>query len=171
MQSRAKIADFLYGDSRGKDLPPAFDDLEDYAALEQWSAQDWADLLSKWVEPLGRCTDPLRYYVSPPFIGVVGKPSAALSAKLDQAEKDRLAERREKLGEKKLKELEQKLQEAKADSDRPPPEGMITDFPITDVRPTHRPPEFRADRCQAQGSQLGAGRDRYQQCARPDDQQ
>ncbi|GFZ50626.1 hypothetical protein JCM24511_08384 [Saitozyma sp. JCM 24511] len=115
------IADFLYGDSRGKDLPPAFDDLEDYAALEQWSAQDWADLLSK-------------YYVSPPFIGVVGKPSAALSAKLDQAEKDRLAERREKLGEKKLKELEQKLQEAKAESDRPPPEGMITDFPITDPK-------------------------------------
>jgi hypothetical protein len=46
-QSRAECADFLYGDLRGKDLPPAFDDLEDYAALEQWSAQDWADLLSK----------------------------------------------------------------------------------------------------------------------------
>jgi hypothetical protein len=45
-----------------------------------------------------------------------------------------LAERREKLGEKKLKELEQKLQEAKTESDRPPPEEMITDFPITDVR-------------------------------------
>jgi Zn-dependent M16 (insulinase) family peptidase len=64
---------------------------------------------------------------------VVGKPSAALSAKIEKDEKDRIAKRIEELGEAKLKELEQKLEEAKKESDIPPPPEMIADFPITDV--------------------------------------
>lgn len=43
----AVIGDFLYGDVNGKDLAITFDDLEDYAALEKWSAKDWAGLLDK----------------------------------------------------------------------------------------------------------------------------
>ena len=39
--------DFLYGDKDGKDLAVTFDDLEDYAVLEKWSAQDWVQLLDK----------------------------------------------------------------------------------------------------------------------------
>jgi hypothetical protein len=37
----------LYGDKDGKDLPTSFNDLEDIAALEKWTAQDWAALLDK----------------------------------------------------------------------------------------------------------------------------
>jgi Zn-dependent M16 (insulinase) family peptidase len=56
-----------------------------------------------------------------------------LAAKIEQAEKERLAQRRTQLGEEKLKELEKKLEAAKMESDRPPPEEMITKFPITNV--------------------------------------
>ena len=45
----AKKVDFLYGDVNGKDLSVTFDDLEDYAILDKWSAQDWSKLLDKWI--------------------------------------------------------------------------------------------------------------------------
>jgi Zn-dependent M16 (insulinase) family peptidase len=63
----------------------------------------------------------------------IGKPSAQLSAKIVQDEKDRLAERKKELGEEKLKELQKALDAAKEESDRPPPENIISDFPLTDV--------------------------------------
>ncbi|WWD18715.1 hypothetical protein CI109_103169 [Kwoniella shandongensis] len=117
--SDAAIADFLYGDQNGADLPPAFNDLADYAALEAWKAEDWISLL-------------IKYYVSAPSVTIIGKPSAALSAKIEKAEKDRVAQRKAELGEEKLKELEKKLEDAQAESNIPPPEDMISTFPITD---------------------------------------
>lgn len=74
-----------------------------------------------------------KYYVSQPSISTVGKPSAALSAKIEKEEKDRLEKRKAELGEEKLKQLEKKLEDAKMESDAPPPEDMISSFPITDV--------------------------------------
>jgi hypothetical protein len=40
----------LYGDKDGKELPAAFEDLQDYAALEKYTAQDWLNVLDKWVK-------------------------------------------------------------------------------------------------------------------------
>jgi hypothetical protein len=40
-------ADFLYGEANGKELPAAFDDLEDYAVLAKWKADAWVSLLNK----------------------------------------------------------------------------------------------------------------------------
>jgi len=37
------------------------------------------------------------------------------------------------MGEERLKELEKKLEQAKTDSNIPPPSEMISDFPLTDV--------------------------------------
>jgi len=48
--NEANPSDFLYGDVNGKDLAVTFDDLEDYAILEKWSAQDWSSLLDKSVQ-------------------------------------------------------------------------------------------------------------------------
>jgi Zn-dependent M16 (insulinase) family peptidase len=110
----------LYGDLGGKDLPTAFNDLEDYKILDQWTDADWRGLLDK-------------YYVSQPSITTVGKPSAALSAKIEQEEKDRIAQRKKEMGEDKLRQLEKDLEDAKKESDRPPPDDMIASFPITDV--------------------------------------
>ncbi|WRT68029.1 uncharacterized protein IL334_005004 [Kwoniella shivajii] len=115
----AVIGDFLYGEKDGKDLPIAFEDLKDYATLESWKAEDWVSLLDK-------------YYASASSITVIGKPSAALSAKIEKDEKERVEKRKVELGEEKLKELERKVEEAKKASDVPPPSEMISGFPITD---------------------------------------
>ncbi|KAK8858824.1 hypothetical protein IAR55_003054 [Kwoniella newhampshirensis] len=115
----AVIGDFLYGEKDGADLAPAFNDLEDYAALEARKEEDWISLLDK-------------YYASAPSVTIIGKPSAALSAKIEKEENDRIAQRKSELGEEKLKELEKKLEDAKAESNIPPPKEMISDFPITD---------------------------------------
>lgn len=119
-EDKADMSDFLYGDAQGKDLPEAFEDLREYDILSSWSSKDWLDLLE-------------RYYINQPSITTVGKPSAALSAKIESDEKERLAKRKAELGEDKLKQFEKDLEAAKAESDRPPPDGMISDFPITDV--------------------------------------
>ena len=37
------------------------------------------------------------------------------------------------MGEERLKELEKKLEQAKTDSNIPPPSEMISEFPLTDV--------------------------------------
>lgn len=74
-----------------------------------------------------------RYFVSAPCLTVIGKPSAALSAKIEGDEKDRIAKRKAEMGEEKLKELERKLEQAKTDSNIPPPPEMISSFPLTDV--------------------------------------
>nr|XP_019045357.1 cytoplasmic protein [Kwoniella bestiolae CBS 10118]OCF24287.1 cytoplasmic protein [Kwoniella bestiolae CBS 10118] len=126
MESRASdvlsevvIGDFLYGEKNGKDLPIAFSDLKDYEVLESWKAEDWISLLDKW-------------YVAAPSITVIGKPSAALSEKIEKDEKERVEKRKAELGEEKLKELERKVEDAKKQSDVPPPPEMISSFPITD---------------------------------------
>ena len=74
-----------------------------------------------------------RYYVSQPSVTVIGKPSAALAAKIESDEKSRLAARKAELGEEKLQDLLQLLEDAKAESDRPPPADMINSFPLTNV--------------------------------------
>lgn len=71
--------------------------------------------------------------MSQPSLTTIGKPSASLSAKIEQDEKDRLAQRKSELGEEKLKVLQKVLDAAKEESDRPPPENVISDFPLTDV--------------------------------------
>jgi len=71
--------------------------------------------------------------VSAPSINMVGKPSAALAAKIEKDEKERIVQRKEELGEERLKELEQLMQDAKTESEVEPPSEMISSFPITDV--------------------------------------
>lgn len=93
--------------------------------LEKWTSSDWVALLD-------------RYYASPPSLTIIGKPSAAMSARIEKEEKERIAKRKIELGEEKLKDLERRLEEAKKESDIPPPPEMIADFPITDVSGTGR---------------------------------
>ncbi|KAL7420500.1 hypothetical protein Q5752_004450 [Cryptotrichosporon argae] len=113
------VGDFLYGEKDGKELPSAFDDLKDYATLEKWTAEQWLALLDK-------------YYVSPNTLTVIGKPSPALSAKIEADEKARIAAQKEAYGEKGLEELERKLEHAKKESDQPIPPEMLTSFPLAD---------------------------------------
>ena len=74
---------------------------------------------------------------------MIGKPSAALAAQIEKDETERLAKRREELGEETLKEMERAVEAAKKEMERTvkatdkgsetPPPSMISDFPITDA--------------------------------------
>ncbi|WVO17244.1 hypothetical protein L204_104936 [Cryptococcus depauperatus] len=116
--SKAIIGDFLYGDKDGADLPMAFNDFENYATLRAYPADQWTALLDK-------------YFVSAASVTIIGRPSTALSEKIKKEEKERIAKRKEELGEEKLRQLGQKLEKAKKESEIPPPKDMITEFPIT----------------------------------------
>lgn len=43
----AHAVDFLYGDTQAKDLPKAFEDLEDYEAISKITEKEWIELLDK----------------------------------------------------------------------------------------------------------------------------
>ena len=43
------ISDFLYGQIDGQNLPDNFADLEDYAALDNWTSEEWLSLLNQCV--------------------------------------------------------------------------------------------------------------------------
>ncbi|KAK4688517.1 presequence protease, partial [Tremellales sp. Uapishka_1] len=115
----AVIGDFLYGDKDGRELPKAFEDLQVYDTLMAWKQERWITLLD-------------TYFVSPPSITAIGKPSAVLANKIEKDEKERVSAQKDSLGEEGLKRLEAKLAAAKKESDRPIPEEMLTEFPITD---------------------------------------
>jgi Zn-dependent M16 (insulinase) family peptidase len=116
--SHGIIQDFLYGEKDGKELPQIFNDLEDFSVLDKWTAQDWINLIDK-------------YLVSRESITTIGKPSAKLSAEIEKTEKERVAEQKAKFGEDGLKKLAEELEAAKQESDKPIPEEMLTAFPAT----------------------------------------
>lgn len=118
--SHTVIQDFLYCEKDGKELPEAFDDLEDYSALEKWTAQDWIAFINKW-------------FVNANSITTIGRPSAQLAAELEKDEKARVAEQKAKFGEEGLKKLQEELDAAKQESDKPIPEEMLTTFPAINV--------------------------------------
>lgn len=114
------MADFLYGEKDGKDLPEAFDELKDFAILEKWTAEQWAALLDKW-------------YASASSIAMIGKPSAKLAREIEESDKKRIAEQKEKFGEEGLKKLQEKLDWAQKESDKAIPPEMLTIFPPVNV--------------------------------------
>lgn len=65
---------------------------------------------------------------------VLGKPSASLADNLEKAEKARIIDQIEKLGPEGLKEAERKLEAAKAEHSKPIPSGILTSFPVPDVK-------------------------------------
>jgi len=55
--------------------------------------------------------------------------------KISRQAKERLESTKSALGEAGLKQKAEELQSAQTENDRPIPNNMITDFPISDVRP------------------------------------
>lgn len=97
------------------------DEMKYYDQLRKWTSQQWSDLLRK-------------YYVDPPAVVVIGRPSAKLAEKLEKDEKKRIEEQVKKLGPEGLKKAEALLEEAKAEHERPLPEGLLKTFPVPDVK-------------------------------------
>lgn len=119
--SGALITDFLYGALDGSDLPDALDETKYYDVLRTWSSKDWTNLLQK-------------YFIDANYVAVIGKPSAHLVEKLERDEKSRLATQIEKLGPEGLAQAEKNLEAAKEEHERPIPKGVLTSFPVPDVK-------------------------------------
>jgi Zn-dependent M16 (insulinase) family peptidase len=64
---------------------------------------------------------------------MIGKPSAKLAREIEESDKKRIAEQKEKLGEDGLKKLKEKLEWAQKESDKPIPSEMLTIFPTVKV--------------------------------------
>lgn len=76
---------------------------------------------------------PLRYFVSAPSITVVGKPSAALAAKIEADEKVRLEAQRVELGEEGLKKKAEELKLAQTFNEREIPKEVLESFEVPSV--------------------------------------
>ncbi|WFD44347.1 hypothetical protein MPSI1_003015 [Malassezia psittaci] len=111
------IHEFLYGSRDGKTLAVALDDMRRFDKLDQYSANDWSQLL-------------LATFVQNARLVVVGRPSAKLVHQLRAETQARVALRREKLGEKGANDLEKNLQDARKANDAPIPDSMLDTFAI-----------------------------------------
>ncbi|KAK4057568.1 hypothetical protein OIO90_001213 [Microbotryomycetes sp. JL221] len=119
--STAILADVLFGDEDASELEPSLKSLSHYHALEKWSADDWAQLLNK-------------YIAGAPSITIVGQPSAALADKIEKEEKARIAANVAKFGEQGLAKLAKEIEDAQKDNDKPIPTQVISQFKVPDVK-------------------------------------
>lgn len=76
---------------------------------------------------------PFRYYLARPALTIIGKPSAKLAATLRKETKERVSDRRKKLGEDGLRDLQDKLDAAQKANDVEAPLEVIEKFKIPDV--------------------------------------
>ena len=107
------ISDHLYGDTEGKDLKEALDEMKRCDELAKWTSQDWVNLLKK-------------YFIDAPFVNVRGKPSSTLAKTLAEKEEKRLDEQRKKLGDEGLKKAKEILDEAQVENNKPIPPGKFS---------------------------------------------
>ncbi|KAJ7038105.1 Metalloenzyme, LuxS/M16 peptidase-like protein [Mycena alexandri] len=115
------ITDFLYGAEDGSELEASMDEINQYAAVREWTSKQWTDVLQK-------------YYIDSHSVVLRGKPSASLAAKLDSDEKARVAAQVARLGPDGLKKAEKELDEAKAEHDKPIPTQILLDFAVPSVK-------------------------------------
>jgi len=117
------IKDFLFGNRDGSTLRD-LKTLREYDTLEKWTDDQWRQFFRKWIS-------------NAPHVTILGRPSAALSKKLKQDERDRIAAQKQRLGPEGLKDLETKLAEAKAANDREIPREILTSFKVPDTSSIH----------------------------------
>ena len=98
--------------------------LREFDDLSHWSEEQWLKLMKDWLVDANRIT-------------ILGRPSAALAAKLKSEEERRVAEQIKKLGESGLRELGEKLKKATAENDRPIPNGMLDSYKIPPTDTIH----------------------------------
>ena len=119
----AIISRFLFGERDGSALR-TMASLAEFEELKLWSDTDWRHFLNKWI-------------AGAPHITILGKPSAALSKKIKEDEKARVAAQIAKLGEAGLKRLEERLAAAKAENDREIPREILERFKVPDTSSIH----------------------------------
>lgn len=117
------IADFLYGERDGSTLKTVAT-LEQFAVLSKWDEERWRTFI---IENISHA-----HHVS-----VLGKPSAALSAKLKADEAARIEQQKQSLGPEGLKRLQEKLANAKAENDKEIPAELLASFEVPSTKSIH----------------------------------
>jgi Zn-dependent M16 (insulinase) family peptidase len=117
------ISDFLYGKRDGSTLE-TLATLDEYTKLSQWSQEQWRGFIKDTISH--------AHHVS-----ILGKPSAALSAKLKSDEATRIDLQKQKLGPEGLKRMQEKLDEAKAENDKEIPVEILARFKVPPTDSIH----------------------------------
>lgn len=117
------ISDFLYGKRDGSTMKSVAT-LDDYAKLSKWDEEEWRSFIKDNISH--------AHHVS-----ILGKPSAALSAKLKSDEAARIEEQKQKLGPEGLRKMQEKLDEAKAENDKEIPTDLLAHFQVPSTESIH----------------------------------
>ena len=117
------IEDHLFGHRDGRDLK-TLATIEELNVLAKWTDREWRDFLS-------------RYLADAKHVGILGKPSQALSKKLTTEEEARVKAQQERLGEDGLKKLAEKLKAAQEENDMPIPDSVLEQFPVPPADSVH----------------------------------
>lgn len=118
------IENHLFGLRDGTHLHESLENLETFDKLHDWEEHQWKDFMKRYLSE--------AYHVS-----ILGKPSAKLNKTLKRAEKLRVKEQQERLGEEGMKKLAKKLEEAKAENDREVPKEILEGFKIPGTDSIH----------------------------------
>ncbi|KTW27471.1 uncharacterized protein T551_02970 [Pneumocystis jirovecii RU7] len=119
--SNAIITDFLYGDYSKDTLKRSLRNCEEYESLKSWTIAQWLSLLDTWL-------------IQNFHVCIISKASAELSSKLQEKEKLRIKNRKEKLGEEKLKKLEEQLKISQEKNNTPFPLTILSDYKNPNVK-------------------------------------
>ena len=117
------ITDFIYGSSDGSSLKTLLKDLNDFKALESWSADQWQSLMREVLVE------------NKPVI-VIGKPSSELDARITKEKADEVATRKATLTEADIAKLREKLESAKAANAIPAPSELLAKFEMKEPAKT-----------------------------------
>jgi Zn-dependent M16 (insulinase) family peptidase len=118
------ITDHLFGKRDASQLKNNLEDLSSYDELLKWDDKQWRAFMKKWL-------------VDNHHVSILGRPSARMVKKIEDDEKQRVAERVKKLGEEGLKKLQEKLDAAKAENDREIPPEVVGQFKVPGVDSIH----------------------------------
>lgn len=118
------IYDFLFAARDGSMLKADLSSLGEFDELASWPENKWQHWIKSWMSEAHHVT-------------ILGKPSAALSEKLESEEKARVEEQKKRLGPEGLKALEKRLADAKAENDREIPEGLLEQFSVPSTKSIH----------------------------------
>ncbi len=117
------ISDFLYGKRDGSTMKTVAT-LDEYAKLSKWDQEQWRTFIKDNISHANH-------------VSILGKPSAALSAKLKSDEATRIEQQKQKLGPEGLKRMQEKLDKAKAENDREIPTDLLARFRVPSTESIH----------------------------------
>lgn len=117
--SLCAVSDFIYAEDGAESLRRWTQSLETYHELEQWTAEQWCDVVRVQL-------------VENPCASVLARPSAELHRQGRRENRQRRRELKERLGPDGLAELGRKAADALKENDAPIPQDVIDAFPRPD---------------------------------------